>query len=279
MSRGGPKGSRSREARRGTSPRTSPVTRHAHARTSLQGLPLLLSASGLVTRCLPLDVHPPPDADACASLPGLSAPSGLLLSRSPLPPRCCQRLGPIPSWASPPPRCLPRSLAPRLRASRPLMALAPLALLPDWACPPTSLTCSVSPLRGVDPAPLSAESTAVVFPAFRFRVPLDLRSRCRPPPRFTTSLVARPSVSKLMVPCSLQGLPLRPHASGSSPVAPLMAFSPPSGCALSQSPLPHTEVWARSPPGHSPRLRGSGVPGCRCLSAPLRSWPLFPLAP
>jgi len=111
---------------------------------------------------------------------------------------------------------------------------------------------------------------------------LSIPAASRPPEPLSASATVhyfarRPvSASKLASPCSLQGLPLRLHAAGSSPAAPPMVFFPPSGCALSRSPLQHRSA-ARSPPGHSPRLRGSGVPGCPCLSARLRSWPCLSL--
>lgn len=149
----GPKGSRSREARRDTvrgsascpalprpcfPPGCSPPAERLRARHPVP----------------PSRRFPPMAPFAFATFTMMSAPPGLLLSRSPLPPLCCQSLGPVPSWALPPPRSLPRSLAPRLRALRPLMALASSALVPGWARPPAQLTCSVSPLRGVDSVPL-----------------------------------------------------------------------------------------------------------------------------
>jgi len=194
-----------------------------------------------------------------------------------LPPSCKQLFGPIPSWASPPPRHLPRSLAQRLRASRPLMALLPWRFHPQEGVSANVADLQRLPATG---GGLSASQRQVnrrgvsglpIPPASRPTEPLSASATVH-------YFARRPNpLSKLSCPSSLQGLPLRLHASGSSPVAPLMAFFPPSGSALSQSPLPHTEVWARSPPGHSPRLRGLGSPGCPCLSARLRSWPLLSL--
>jgi hypothetical protein len=196
----------------------------------------------------------------------LPAPSGLLLSRSPFPSSrkigpCLRRVrGRYPPGLLATSADTPRSLESRCQPSSAHGLARPVRT--PMSVHPASLTFSVSPLRA-SCHPSQGASPAVVFSAARLLWPLDHRSRGRPQPRLTTSSAAQ---TNQQADClnSLQGLPLRLHATCSSHPAPPMVFYPPPGFALSQSPLRHRSV-TRSPPGHSPRLHGLGSPGCPCV--------------
>lgn len=257
-----PFGSGSRGAR-GHTGRLRRLPGNTTPAASLQGVPLLLSASRLVAWCLPLGVHPPvapPLARACSRWvrpqgvfsAGVRCRSVLLPRRSAFSGRGPDTLLGFSTSAD-----TPCSLATVLPRWHPLVALAPPALraaasrlLPS---PLGLLTFSVSPLQASHPVAsqprLSAPSPLGLMGVTRRGVsgrPISGASR---PPEADLGLdhvpLLRPPLSRLPVTrqrfCSLQGLPLQLRAAGSSPAAPSMTFHP-SSRSSSAGVRCHTEV-------------------------------------
>lgn len=296
-----PFGSGSRGAR-GHTGRLRRLPGNTTPAASLQGVPLLLSASRLVAWCLPLGVHPPvapPLARACSrwvrpqgvfsagvrcrsvllprrsafsgrgpdTLLGFSTSADTPCSLATVSPHCC-----VSTLAS------ARGLGASSASSRCLSAAALSAGIADLQRLPAT---GFSP-GGLSAAPFGAEPSRThgCHPPWCFR-PSDFgclstsRSRLGPRPRSTTASAAQP-------PAGYPAALLLP--TGASPPAArrwlitcgsLHDVPPVFEVFFSRSPLPHRSA-ARSPLGRSPRLRGSVSLGCPCLSARLRSWPFLP---
>lgn len=203
----------------------------------------------------------------CRTLRVSSQPESVPVSA----PKCCP--GSLPSWASfhlrghCPAAWLTAAslLSQRSYGGHPLMAFAAPLSASRGSRSPGWMTFSVFPLPGFEPPALALGSTrrGVFGPAVFFR-PL---SRLKPPGAPTT---CRYCVRRLRAPrTEVRGCKLPTRASPPAACQLLVAVGSPHGvlptfgvCAQLESVA--SPKWARSPLGHSPRLRGSSLPVCPC---------------